>query len=378
MTAMQTQSRVRPFTEEDIPQVITLHLNVTGWPDKISPAFLDSCRAYLAEVFLENRWRDEGIGSLVHQEADGTINGFIGVVPVPMSMNGNAVRAAILCEFVVDPSARGVTGLKLFKTAIAGAQDLSFGDRANASSRQLFEGLGGITSLMYSTRWIYPLRPFEFIRYFFKKEGILTPDLLSSPEMDALRARFLNSTSPPANPQLTGEDLTCETLLACWAEFPDKRFLRPDYDERSLGLLLDRVDRRRRKRRLLKVLVKSEKGKIAGWYLCYVRPRRPAEVLQLYAKPGFARRVVEHLLLRAWEQDAIAVVGRLEPDVMEVVSDMHCLCQLGPDWMVVHSRRPDLLRAFERAEVRLSRIDGEPPSAFLWPDSADALLSHST
>jgi hypothetical protein len=375
MAAKQTLGQIRPFTEEDIPQVTDLHMRVTGNPDDISPGHLNSCRTYLAEVFLDNPWRDEAISSLVHQEGDGRITGFIGVLPQRMSINGNVVRAALLCEFVVDFSARGFTGVNLLSKALRGPQDLSYSDQANASSRNLFEGLGGATSFLYSTRWTYPLRLFQFARYFLKKQGLLPPLLLPVSSsvariLDTLGAPLRNRPSLPSAPRLLGEDLTCETLLACLTEFTAGRFLRPDYDHRSLSWLLERADRKRRKRRLQKVLVKTEQQEIAGWYLYYSEPRRPAEVLQLFAKPRFARGVVEHLFYHAWQQGAIAVSGRLEPDVAQVVSDKHCLCNLGPNWMVVHSRRPELLSAFDRGNVRLSRLDGEPASPFPWPSSA--------
>jgi hypothetical protein len=364
MTGTQTQSHVRLFTEEDIPEVVDVYLKVTGKADH-TPETLNSYRTYFSDVFMNHPWRDEAIGSLVHQEADGRITGYVGVVPRQMSVNGTVLRAAILCEIVADPSGSGWPGFKLMSAALSGPQDLSISDQANSSAQKLIESLGASTSYLYSTRWTYPLRPLEFARYSLKKEDLLSPFFLtvSSPlarALDTVVSRTLKHPSPPPA-DLLEEELTSKTLYECLSESGDNRFLRPKYDYRSLCWLLERANRLRKRGTLQKVLVRTEKQEIAGWYLYYANPQRPSEVLQLFARPRFVRGVMEHLFYHAWKQGAIAVCGRLEPDLKQVVQEKHCLCTLGPDWVLVHSRRPELVRAFVRGEARFSRLDGELP-----------------
>ena len=163
MTAAAPQSsRIRPFTTDDIPQVSDLHRKVFNLADRTSPELLDSYRAYFTDVFLNNPWQDQAAHSLVYEDKNGKIAGFLAVASRPMSVNGRPIQARITSQFVVDPKFRGFAGLQLLKAALAGPQDITIADESNADSRILWEGLGGVTSSLYSMCWVYPLRPCQF------------------------------------------------------------------------------------------------------------------------------------------------------------------------------------------------------------------------
>lgn len=107
------------------------------------------------------------------------------------------------------------------------------------------------------------------------------------------------------------------------------------------------------------MLVRTEKLEIAGWYLYHLNPSGVSEVVQLYAKPNFAHDVVDHLFHHSWRQGATGLSGRMEPGLMQAFSDRHCLFHSGPQWVLLHSRRPELLSAFQRGDAGFSRLDGE-------------------
>lgn len=70
-----------------------LHMRVTDRAAGASAEYVEGYRAYFPEVFLKHPWMDESIGSLVHQEEDGRITGFLGMVPRRMTMRrGSAGR----------------------------------------------------------------------------------------------------------------------------------------------------------------------------------------------------------------------------------------------------------------------------------------------
>lgn len=364
MIATRTD-HVRRFTEDDVSQVAALHMRVTGAAGGDSPEFVESYRTNFSQVFLNHPWMDDEIGSLVYQENDGRITGFMGIIPRRMTMNGEVVQAAITSEFVVDASARGLAGVKLQSAALAGPQDLTLADEANAISRDLFEALGGSTSFLHSTRWIYPIRPFEYARDVLKQaKGDPTSLLLrvSSPiarALDWLTARILKYPPSPPPTSLIGEELTCETLLACLPDVTGRQHLRPEYDRASLSWLLARAAQVKKKGRLRQVLVRTGKGEVAGWYLYYANRGGVSELVHFCARPPFVRGVMEHLFQHASQSGTLAVAGRLEPDSAQVISDKRCLCRVGPEWLLYHSQRPDLLGAFARGDVRISRLDGE-------------------
>jgi hypothetical protein len=155
------------------------------------------------------------------------------------------------------------------------------------------------------------------------------------------------------------EDVNCATLSACLSSEVEKQSLRADYDEGSLSWLLQRAGQMRRNGRFQKVLVKTIKQEIAGWCLYYLNPGGISEVIHLYAKRRFAGGVLNHLVYRAWQQGATVLSGRMEPQWMPTFSDRHCPFVCGPQWLVVHSRQPELVQAFHRGDVSFSRLDGE-------------------
>jgi hypothetical protein len=143
------------------------------------------------------------------------------------------------------------------------------------------------------------------------------------------------------------------------SEAGKKQSIRPDYDHRSLGWILERAGQMQRHGRLEKVLLKTEKQQIVGWYLYYANPGGVSEVVHLHAQPNFPHDVLDHLFRHAWGQGATALCGRMEPRMMQALADKHCVFHCGPQWVLLHSRRPELLHAFNGGNAGFSRIDGE-------------------
>lgn len=363
MKVSTTFSQVRPFTENDIEQVSDLHrrgFRVTG---SASPELFNKYRTYFSEVFLKNPWSDCRAGALVHEESDGAISGFIGSVMRPMVFKGERIRARMGTQFIVDPRKRGFAGLKLLRAFFDGPQDLTIGDEGNTSSRGLWEAFGGFTLLLYSMHWYYPLRPCESMRRVLMSFGRVPP---LAPRIAAPLARMVDSIAAPAltklvrrkTGRLIGQDPSPAELAACVSE-ADRNSLRPEYDERSLEWLLGRARRLRPSMSLQKRLLKTEAGQTAGWYVFVGSRGAPAEVLQLHASAGFEDDVLECLFEHARAEGAAALVGRMEPAMAQVFSDKRCPLQCGPHWVLVHSRRPELLGALLRGEAFLSRLEGE-------------------
>jgi hypothetical protein len=364
MTPLLRSSPIRPFTEEHIPQVAELHRSVFRTADQSSPELLDAYHTYLTQVYLKNPWRDDAIGPLVHQEEDGRISGFLGVVPRRMSLNGRSLQAAITTNFVVEARARGFAGIMLLRAALAGPQDLSIADESNTPSRVMWEALGGTTSLLYSMRWIYPLRPCQFALSLSRRKK-LVPDFVPAVSvplarlLDGLAARISVRPFRPSENKLFGEEMNCETLSDCLSSDTEQRSLRADYDDRSLRWVLQRAEQMPRNGSLQKVVVKTDKQEIAGWYIYYLNPGGFSEVVQFNARTDLAQAVLNHLLYHAWKKGATVLRGRIEPHLMQTFSDRHCLYHGGPQWLLVHSHRPELVHAFQQGEARFSRLDGE-------------------
>lgn len=300
--------------------------------------------------------------SLVYQERDGRIIGFLGVAARKMRMNGHPLRAAVSSHFMVDPATHAcLVAVRLVKAFLEGPQDVSIADEANDEARRLWEGLGGYTSLVHSLHWTRALRPARFALSFVRQRRSLKPlALMAEPVArvaDLIANRLPDSHFCQSTPALLADDLTDDTVLASLSKFAGATSLRMEYDERTFRWLLELADAQSGGR-VEKVLVRNE-HEVVGWYLYRVDSAGVADVVQLAATPRSIDGVVEHLFYHAWRRGAVAVTGRLDPRLAQVLSDKYCVFHRRGPWMLVNSKRPDVMRAFERGDVFMSRLDGE-------------------
>jgi hypothetical protein len=359
-------SSVRLFREEDIPAVAALHSSVFKLANRATPELVAEYRTYFQRAFFDNPWRDAAVGPLVYQEPGAGITGFMAVTPRHLRINGKPVQLAVMSQFVVDEASRGLAGMKLLSALFAGAQDITITDESSRAVRVMWEGLGGRTSLAHSMQWFYAVRPCRFGLMILDKTGSLPRALvrLAAPlarSVDTFSARFLKFPYRPVPPEVEGEELSAAALLPLISELGGKQWLRPDYDAESLEWILERAASLRSSGTFRKVLVKTRDGKLAGWYLYYRNPAGVSQVLQISATPLFTNQVLDHLLYDAWSGGATVLSGRLEMSraFTQAFSDKHFIFHCGPAWVLFHSRRPELMEAFQRGEVYLSRLEGE-------------------
>lgn len=358
-------SWVRPFVEEDIPRVADLHRRVFRTAEPTATGWMESYRRYLSEVFLNNPLGDGALTSLVCEEGPGKVVGFLGVMPRRIVFNGQPALMAVCSQFVVDPTRRGQVGLRILKRCFEGPQDLSMTDETgdDTRTRKIWEWCGGTTALPYSIHWIRPLRPARFALAFLGRRKSLAPFAgASAPAariVDAIATRLAQSPFHLSPPRGSREDLDEAMLLAWLPEFAADRSLRPDYDDRSVKWVLERAGQREGPGHFRKVLVRDEEGEITGWYLYYANRGGISEVLQIAARAHAVHQVLDHLLDDAFRQGALALSGRLEPAFAQELSEKCCLLYRRGYWMLIHSKKPELLQAIQRGDAFLTRLEGE-------------------
>ena len=352
-------SGVRPFVEDDIPQVSDLHRRVSGNADD-SAALAEKYRRFFSDIFLPSS--STGFGSLVYQDGDGSIVGFQGVHPRRMMFEEQPVVMAVCSHFVVDPAYRGVPGLRLLKSLMDGPQDLTLADEANDTARRLWEWCGGTTTLLYSMHWVRPLRLAETAVTLLLRSRSPRMARLSTPlarMVDALSNRFALSPLRTFATEGSRENLDEAILAECLPEFASGRSLRPDYGDGSLSWVLERARTRNAGGEFRQVVVKDDKQEIAGWYLYFANRGGIGEVLQIAAREHAVGRVLDHLIEDGLRSGVVALAGRLDPAFAAELSERHCLFYRRGNWTLIHSRRPKLLHAIERGDAFLSRLEGE-------------------
>src|SRR5947199_7922336 len=248
-------SLVRPFAPGDIPRVAELHESVLAASRHLS---MENRRRYFGKVFLENPWYDDTLPSLVAEGEHGRIVGFLGVLPRRMSWNGRSIKVAIVSQYMVEPSYRGLTGLLLLKTFLAGPQDLSMTDGASHESVKSWKAVGGTDSPVHSIHWTRPLRP---IRYGLSlvSEHVPLAAATAGPfcaVVDAIVARMRRSPFWLTT-ATSGEELTVDAILDSSHQFPPDAALRPEYDRGSLKWLLELTEQKASSGDLRKMLVRN-------------------------------------------------------------------------------------------------------------------------
>jgi hypothetical protein len=353
---------IRPFVEQDIPQVARLHQAIFKPASAQSGLAGGSYHAYFTRVFLHNPSRNPALPSLVYQEPGGRIIGFLGVAPRRIILNGRRFQAAISSQFVVDPSTgAGLVAVRLAKAFFDGPQDLSISDEANDGTRRIWEGLGGTTSLLHSMHWTRPLKPARFMLSLLgERRGFGTVAAIARPMAaiaDAVARRSSASPLHLSQPRTSSEDLTEEMFLEHLPVFAGDRSLRVEYDDRAAHWLWERA--RQRKRGVLHASVIREDQAIVGWFVYHLGPDHVADVLQIAGTRSSIHDVLNHLFHDAARQGAVAASGRVEPRFLQALSDAHCVFHRRGPWVLISARQPELVRCFQSEHAFFSRFDGE-------------------
>lgn len=359
--------RVRPFVQDDIPEVASLYLKVFGKGGNTSRQ--SQLGYYMEEIFFHNPWRDASLPSLVCEGANRKIVGFLGVIPRRMSIRGRSLRVAVGTSFMVEPAShRTLTSLELGKAFFAGPQDLSFTDTANDLSRKLWERAGGVAVPIYGIDWIRILRPARYAGNFLgKTRRLLRPFMLALSPLCWI-ADFAAAKKGPyrlrrSELPFSEENVDAKVLVDNLPQLLAGLALRPEYDYASLNWILDKAQQKQTNGRLRMNVVRNAEGQIMGWSLYYLNIGGVSQVLQIVALEKFAADVLDNLFYSAWKQGSSGIYGPGHPRLLRELSQC---CQLTTGgWMLVHSRDSEVLQAIYQCDAFLSRLEGDYWTRFI-------------
>jgi len=349
------RGEVRPFRRTDVAAVAALWRRC--FPRDAGPA-QGALASVVADVFLDNPWRQADLPSLVYTEDRGVVIGFLGVLARPMTLDGAPLRAATTTRLMVEPGRRGIAAFRLLQTFLGGPQDLSLADFASGPSRALWERLGGTTALHYSLEWFRPVAPARAALGWLahvRRSSVLGLAAQSLGRLvDFPLTRLAGSPFRRAATGASGEAVPDGELLGCFEASEPGGGLRACYGPETLAWLLGML---RRKLRGLRAVRVRDGGATIGWYV-YGLEREIAQVVHLDWLSGRFRDVQQHLLVDAFQNGAAAVSDRLSPRALGELDDRLCVLRRAP-WVLVHSGSRAALDAIARGDAVLSRMDGE-------------------
>jgi hypothetical protein len=323
---------------------------------------LSALQDYFNKIFFHNPWYDESLPSLIYQNGDGRIIGFLGVVPRRMLFREVPIRAAISFHFMVEPENRStLAGIHLLKTFFAGPQDLSLTDGAGEVGRKVWEMVGGVSVPLYCQRWTRILRPSrEALNLLGRNRLVSSISRVISPfcdVTDSTVARLMPRYFP--SPQNFEEELSAATFIEELPQFSKGLALCPDYDTDTAQWVFDGAAQMKYYGHLQKVSVRNAKKEMIGWFMYYLNRGGMGTVLQIAARKGTVAEILDQLFDHARRNGVVALSGRIEPRFMRELSEKHCFFRSVGALFLVHSRHDDLLHAIQRGDAFMSHLEGE-------------------
>ena len=352
---------IRELRREDLPGVCRLYERVVRSGSEQPPPQLPD---YFARTLLDHPWADPEIPSLVYEDAEGEIVGFLGSHVRRMRLDGRPVRMACSGQLIADPGVqhRGV-GALLSRHYLAGPQDLTITDGATDHVRRMWVGLGGQPLAHAAIGWVKVIRPGATLRALLAERGdrrLRWAGRTAGPVVDGLAAVALRRRAglAIADPEGVGEPLTVDGLVEQTREAGRWLRFHVDYDAAYVEWLFQQLDAVDVRGTPVRALVRDRRGRVAGWYVYYLEPGAVAQVLQVAAPSGDVGLVLDHLLHDAASGGAIAVRGRMEPSLVGELLSRRCIL-VRTEWALVHTSEQAVLAMLGSPRSLLTRLDGE-------------------
>jgi hypothetical protein len=355
---------IRAFEERDLEQVAAL------WDTVFRPgsslASPDTA-GFLRRTLLSHPWHDPELPSLVYQR-DGRVIGFLGTSVRRMRFDGRSIRAVSSAHFMIDPGAQVLgLGALLLGKLLAGPQELTTTDTANAATQPLWRRFGGRPAHLGGVGWIRVFRPSGVARHVLAERPGAARWLLRAPAAplwrvaDVVLKRAIELVSPPraaaASAMVTDELLppaaAATELETIWEGFR----LRPEYEPSDVESLYEDLDRFGNGVPVSRLV--REGNRTLGAFVYRLEPNGLCPVLAIVCAEDHAQAVVESLFAHASSQGAAALVGRVEPHVQDALAQSGALFFASAVRRLLHSPDPELLATIDSGTASMTRLDGE-------------------
>ena len=368
---------IRSVTAEDVPEIARLFRETfmpAAMPAGVeSDAQTPAIEAALARLFVAPLARDPEIASLVHRDAQGRLDGFVGVIATPFEIEGRPCRAAYCGSLMVRAQERDpLAGARLLRGFLGGPQDVSLSETANAISEGLWTRLRGSVLTSYSLEWLRVFRPVAFLAAGAERAGgaarLALP--LARPlarPLDALAARLAPALSRVADTACGEEAIEDDSTFAALLErFTEPYAARPAWARVDLAARIAAARRKTRYGPMVRRLVLRGTMPI-GLYLYHARPGGIGHVLQIVAAPGRTGDVVDRMFASARAEGLAALRGRTQPDILEAMLTRGCVFAHRAS-TCVQARDPALLAPFTSGRAFVNGLAGETWSPLVGDD----------
>jgi hypothetical protein len=178
------------------------------------------------------------------------------------------------------------------------------------------------------------------------------------PALDVPATHASRYFAAPTHPGTVDELLTPALLLENMSLVTRSLRLAPDYDESMLEWLFAELHNNRTWGTPHRRLVRSDSGRVLGWYVYYALGDEGCQLLQLAARERQEGAVLDNLFAHAVAHGGAAVQGRVEGRIVAELAQRGALFRFSPR-SLIYSRNTDLLGAVTSGHALLTRLEGD-------------------
>lgn len=349
---------VRVAAVGDVPAIAALFVRVfrQGGPDG-----LDAVADYFRRIYFANPWVSDDMPSLVMEHAARVV-GFIGVIPIPLRIDGRPLRAAVGGNLMTEPGlADPLSTVKMVRRYLSGAQNLSFTDTANIEGAALWTGLGGRIARYASMRWVVAIRPAGFlVRGALRSRPTAVRSVAAwvAAPVDALRPRsmrrVLTATERARIRPVDAQQL--RTLVDLLADRDHATF---DGDDAGFAWLVARCSEKEEFGALRIIAIDDDRGRPIAAALYYPNSAGIGQVVGWWARRRSASEAFDLLVADAAAQGSTALQGQADSHLYDVLDSQPVFFLRRHESVAVHSSSPDLVRRVVEGDLTIGRLFGE-------------------
>ncbi len=351
---------VRNLEREDLPAVAQLFQRTFRRTGSVPPSLV----SYLHEILFDHPWYDDELRSKVFVSPPGHVKGFIGVFPARFELEGRLLRAAFAGTMMVEePDDNPLAGARLLRAFLAGPQDISLTETANATALAMWQKLSLPLDVGYSLNWIRIFRPaaaaVNLLSMMSGVTGLLRPVAsMADTVAEKVGLSLLRARAIPSARRILFRDATPSEFRDAALVLNDAHPLRPQWDPQSLDWFIGQASQKRKYGLPSWRIGETRSGKLAAAYVYFGRPGGIGWLLQALCDPAVAGELVDDLFAHADAAGCAGIRGGahpwLTPELLVRRTAFH-----GRSFYIAHAKDKSLLQPIQSGQALISGLAGE-------------------
>lgn len=356
----ETLRSITPLRIDDIDTVVSLSQKY--FPGSKGSS-IQTLKKRTAELYFKDGKLLPSASPLVSRSANGTVNGFLGVITKSFRYRNQVITVANCHHLMATEEARKqLIPMRLLQQFLAGPQNISFSDGSVDSTRQLWKRLGGESVTGESIYYKVPLRPLTFTAGHFLKQyqnrigdsirflAFCTDLIAGKIRIPLFHRRKTDINFAPLDTELMG--ILLEKIKPFYLLFPQ-------YNPSDIERLFQLLDGETRYGTLHKVALLGPNDQPIGWFIYYAQKRGVCEVIQAVSLPGKETELFNSLTWHAFSMGGVELSGRLMPSQLQSPFTEKALSVPARMWTLMHSNDVELKHIIQSGKAFMTRLEGD-------------------